>query len=96
MNYKLTQDGIFPFTEEEEIQREKDLLLIAEYRAIQILNEIRDLRNRLLLESDWTDLPNSPLSETKKQEWLDYRQELRDITLQSGFPDNIIWPVKPT
>jgi|TARA_B100001939_G_scaffold172036_1_gene148276 hypothetical protein len=37
-------------------------------------------RNILLQECDWTDLPNAPLTDEKKQEWLDYRQSLRDAT----------------
>jgi hypothetical protein len=55
---------------------------------------IRVQRNELLLESDWTQLSDSPLSEEKKIEWQTYRQELRDITSQQD-PFNIIWPTKP-
>lgn len=55
---------------------------------------IRSQRNSLLSESDWTQLPDSPLSSEKKTEWSVYRQELRDVTSQSD-PNNIIWPVKP-
>jgi hypothetical protein len=55
---------------------------------------VRNERNRLLLESDWTQLPDSPLSSEKKTEWSSYRQELRDVTSQSD-PNNIIWPVIP-
>ena len=55
---------------EEEIQQEN------EYKWI----EIRNKRNRLLFESDWTQLSDSPLSAEKKIEWMTYRQELRDIT----------------
>ncbi len=55
---------------------------------------IRSQRNSLLSESDWTQLPDSPLLSEKKTEWSVYRQELRDVTSQSD-PNNIIWPVKP-
>ena len=54
--------------------------------------EIRDIRNQLLLECDWTQLSDVP-TETKNM-WSTYRQELRDITNQSN-PFNINWPVKP-
>jgi len=54
--------------------------------------EIRDFRNNLLLECDWTQLSDIP-SETKTL-WQTYRQELRDITNQAN-PYNIVWPVKP-
>lgn len=56
--------------------------------------EIKSIRNQYLAEYDWTQLPDSPLTTEKKQEWATYRQELRDITLQPD-PFNIIWPIKP-
>lgn len=52
-------------------------------------------RDKLLLDSDWTQLPDVPLTETQKQEWATYRQELRDIPEQSGYPFNINWPIPP-
>jgi hypothetical protein len=57
--------------------------------------EITNKRNLLLSESDWTQIPNNPLTEQKQQEWAVYRQELRDITSQSGYPLNVVWPTKP-
>lgn len=54
--------------------------------------EIRDIRNQLLLECDWTQLNDIP-TETKNL-WSNYRQELRDVTNQSN-PFNINWPTKP-
>jgi hypothetical protein len=50
---------------------------------------IRQQRNRLLTESDWTQLADSPAD---KDKWAVYRQELRDITIQED-PFSIIWPV---
>ena len=55
---------------------------------------VRDQRNRMLSESDWTQLSDSPLTEEQKQEWVVYRQALRDITTQED-PFNITWPEKP-
>lgn len=52
-------------------------------------------RNSLLLISDWTQLPDVPLNNEKKAEWATYRQALRDVPAQQGFPDNIVWPVAP-
>lgn len=57
-------------------------------------NSIRYRRNAELKECDWTQIPDSPLSEELKVEWKTYRQALRDITLQSD-PYNIIWPTLP-
>jgi hypothetical protein len=53
-------------------------------------------RNELLMQSDWTQLPNNPLTPEKQQQWADYRQQLRDIPAQPGYPFNVVWPTKPT
>lgn len=53
-------------------------------------------RGILLANTDWTQIPNGPLSQAKQQEWAVYRQELRDITQQPGYPFNIVWPIAPT
>lgn len=57
--------------------------------------EARSERDRLLLNSDWTQLPDSPLDATSKSAWADYRQDLRDITSQTTFPYVITWPTAP-
>jgi len=41
--------------------------------------EVIDKRNRKLKDSDWTQMPDSPLTDSKKTEWATYRQQLRDI-----------------
>jgi hypothetical protein len=56
---------------------------------------VRTKRNSLLAESDWTQLPDTPLSPEDKSLWVSYRQSLRDVTGQEGFPYNIIWPEAP-
>jgi hypothetical protein len=55
---------------------------------------IRNQRNFLLEKSDWTQLSDSPLNPEKKEEWLVYRQALRDITNQLN-PKEIVWPIEP-
>jgi hypothetical protein len=62
------------------------------YRLENQWEEIRLIRNELLKESDWTQL--SDVSQTIKDLWIVYRQELRNITNQEN-PFNIEWPVKP-
>lgn len=52
---------------------------------------VRTERDKLLLETDWMVTPDRPVS----QNILDYRQALRDITAQAGFPYDIVWPTKP-
>lgn len=54
---------------------------------------VRSLRNQRLRESDWVMASDVP--EAIKVGWLEYRQELRDLPTQTGWPLNITWPVKP-
>lgn len=56
---------------------------------------IRYERNKRLQFCDWTDLPNTPLTPEKKSEWLNYRQELRDLPKNIVDIDNINWPSSP-
>jgi hypothetical protein len=53
-------------------------------------------RNSYLRESDWTDLPNAPLSSSVKQNWLNYRQALRDVPQNFSTPESVVWPTKPS
>lgn len=56
--------------------------------------KIRAERNRLLAESDWTQANDSPLPETERRKWRAYRQALRDMPSQTGFPHSVAWPEK--
>ena len=56
---------------------------------------IRETRNKLLLESDWTQGQDSPLSDEKKTEWRTYRQALRDIPDSNTNYNEVVWPDKP-
>lgn len=53
---------------------------------------VRTQRNLLIAACDWTQLPDSPVD---KAAWAAYRQALRDITTQSGFPFSVVWPQEP-
>lgn len=50
---------------------------------------------QLLRESDWSMLPDVPMTSGDKALWIEYRRALRDIRLQSGFPNDIQWPAAP-
>jgi hypothetical protein len=52
-------------------------------------------RQKLLYASDWTQIPNGPLTTAQQAAWATYRQELRDIPQQSGYPYNVIFPTPP-
>ena len=56
---------------------------------------VRDKRDKLLADTDWTQTDDAPLSSEDKESVRKYRQALRDITAQSGFPQEIKWPDKP-
>lgn len=53
---------------------------------------IRDQRNQLLSQTDWTQLSDSIVAST----WTTYRQELRDVPAQDGFPYSVTWPTEPS
>lgn len=52
---------------------------------------VRGQRDFLLSQTDWMALSDTGLT----PEWAAYRQELRDITSQPGFPMSVVWPTKP-
>ena len=58
------------------------------------LSAIRAKRDGLLTESDWTQLSDSPLTDTIKLAWKTYRQELRDFPAICD-PANPVWPTEP-
>ena len=54
--------------------------------------EIRRERDQKLFSTDWRASSDLTLS----TEWAAYRQSLRDVTLQTGFPNDITWPTEPS
>ena len=54
-------------------------------------------RNKLLVDTDWTQMNDSPLSNEVKTAWATYRQELRGISDLDAWPNlaDDDWPVKP-
>ena len=59
----------------------------------EAVRDVQRKRNVLLQSSDWTQLPDVPIA-TKKL-WATYRQTLRDIPSQPGYPLEVAWPVQP-
>lgn len=59
-----------------------------------ILKALRSNRDRLLSECDWTQIPDSPLTDAQKQAWATYRQALRDLPSTVDI-NNIVYPEKP-
>lgn len=61
----------------------------------QISESIKAQRDKLLAESDWVGLKDVKLPKERYTAWAEYRQKLRDITKQEGFPNNVVFPEKP-
>jgi hypothetical protein len=61
-------------------------------RTDQQGQQVREQRNQKLAERDWTQLPDAPVDQAA---WAIYRQALRDVTVQEGFPWNVTWPQEP-
>jgi len=55
----------------------------------------RRIRNDLLAMSDWTQLPDNPLTDAKRAEWATYRQALRDLDVDGDDPTEPDWPTPP-
>ena len=90
--YHATSEGQIPFSPEEEAARDAEeaaWLASANDRAGK---EQRAQRDSLLTASDWTQIPDAPVD---KAAWATYRQSLRDIPQQSGFPTTVVWPTQP-
>lgn len=68
---------------------------VPDYNLLDII--AKNQRNQLLMNSDWTDTASAKarLGDQLYAEWQTYRQALRDITSQSGYPITINWPTPP-
>jgi hypothetical protein len=64
----------------------------AELESIVQSANARKRRNKLLSASDWTQVADAPVD---KAAWATYRQALRDISAQAGFPATVVWPTQP-
>jgi len=62
------------------------------YKSSKEAKQVRETRNLLLSQCDWTQLPDSLVN---KGAWAAYRQALRDLSTQAGFPWQITWPTQP-
>lgn len=61
----------------------------------ELATKVRAERDRRLAETDWYMMPDYPADPDTLEVVKSYRKALRDITLQSGFPRDVEWPVMP-
>ena len=57
--------------------------------------KLRTERNFILMNSDWSQLPDAPLTSSQKTAWVTYRQALRDLPANTEDPKNVTWPLQP-
>lgn len=84
--YKMVDGEKIELTE-----KETQEFLAKTYDSDLDAQSMRRMRDRLIAETDWWVLPDRTVTEEQKA----YRQALRNITEQEGFPLNIEWPTKP-
>jgi len=91
VSYRQVNQSLVAITEEEEtaIAEEK-----AASNAIMLNVENRNTRNALLASSDWTQMPDSPLTDEVKVSWATYRSSLRDLPTSEGWP-SVTFPNTP-
>lgn len=91
--FHATVNGPVPFTPEEEAEWDAMAEAAAAAAPLILAAERRAERNQRLTQSDWTQLPDAPCNQAA---WATYRQALRDLPEQEGFPHTVTWPEEPT
>ena len=91
--FHTTAEGNIPFTAEEEAIRDAEEAQWNANTYNRKAAEVRIERNTKLAATDWTQIVDVPQS--VKDNYAPYRQALRDVPSQSGFPNEIVWPIAP-
>jgi hypothetical protein len=89
---------LYKWVKNREVVRRTDAEIAADAEALRLAKlpgEIREKRNRLLDEADKMRFPWRTMTDAKREEWVEYMQELKDLPEQPGFPEAVIWPVEP-
>jgi hypothetical protein len=93
--FHATPNGDVPFTPEEEAEWDARQAAWAVGENDRLAEAARKQRDETLAQSDWRAAKAFETGAPLSAEWASYRQALRDIPQQAGFPTNIDWPVKP-
>lgn len=83
----------FKFENDQFILIDQAVLDASPVNQIQLAADIREIRNKILRDTDWTQCKD--IKDSISAPWAIYRQQLRDITEQPEFPQNIQWPIPP-
>ena len=91
----MAQTQVYNATTKQYVTLEVNNNFVNEANTIEDTKKsIRSQRNTLLSQTDWALASDSPLTDEQKTEAVTYRQALRDLPAQNGFP-NIAFPTKP-
>ena len=99
--YRVERDGVTMFVPNDpgngDFQRVQEAIaagaeVIMPSPPLITAEQARANRDRLLDISDWTQLQDAPVDQAT---WAVYRQALRDVPQQAGFPHDVVWPTKP-
>jgi hypothetical protein len=96
--HKLVDGVKVELTSQEIAQRQAEATAWANGAFDRAIAGLRQRRNSILASSDWTVLSDSPLSAELKTAWLEYRQDLRDITVgvdTEAKVKAVVFPDKP-
>ena len=91
--HHATPEGNIPFTAEEEAEWDAMEAAYAASLNTRKAADIREERNAKLAATDWTQAADVP--QAVKDSYAPYRQALRDVPTQSGFPNQVVWPTQP-
>ena len=89
-----SQDAFIPIGMAPISEAEADALRYPEPAPEEKASAIRQQRDALLLATDYMMMSDYPMSEPARENLKVYRQALRDIPEQPGFPDEVAWPEK--
>jgi hypothetical protein len=93
MSYTKIVNGVLvDLTDGEITARQAEEALAALQEPERLSSQLRQERNTLLSDCDWTQVADAPVDQVA---WQTYRQALRDVTSQEGFPYGVVWPAKP-
>lgn len=81
--------------EVEKTLRVFELKAVPEPTTEELAARVRAKRDALIAATDYLMASDYPLDDDKKAELTTYRQALRDVPEQEGFPTNVVWPEKP-
>ena len=89
---KATANGKIPFSEEELAEHNANITAWEASADDRAAVEVRKERDAKLAATDWTQVADVLVDKTT---WATYRQSLRDVPSQSGFPNEVTWPTEP-